>query len=113
MLGPGVIRYLSGIVLMELRAGARTRGDRSAIDKLYRAYIVAGRLVSPTPRIFDRSGSALRQLRLAGCEVRSAAFVHDVLIALTAREIGATVVSANVADFEAIQTIEPFLLERA
>ena len=31
MLGPGIIRYLSAVVVMELRAGARTRSDRTAI----------------------------------------------------------------------------------
>jgi predicted nucleic acid-binding protein len=113
MLGPGILRYLSGVVVMELRAGARVRGDRVAIDRLVRAYASGARLVVPTHRIFDRAGSALRQLKLAGFEIRSASFVHDVLIALSAREIGATVVTSNVRDFEAISRFEPFDLERA
>jgi predicted nucleic acid-binding protein len=36
----------------------------------------------------------------------------DVLIALTARELGATVVTANGGDFEAIRAVESFALER-
>jgi predicted nucleic acid-binding protein len=98
---------------MELRAGAHTRAGRSAVDRLVRSYETAGRLVAPSPRVFDRAGSALRQLRLAGRDVRSAAFVNDVLIALTARELGATVVTANVGDFEAIKAVEPFALEQS
>jgi predicted nucleic acid-binding protein len=34
--------------------------------------------------------------------------VNDVLIALSARSIGATVITQNERDFAAIQTIRPF-----
>jgi predicted nucleic acid-binding protein len=34
-----------------------------------------------------------------------------VLIALTARSIGATAVTANAADFASIQQVEPFAFE--
>jgi predicted nucleic acid-binding protein len=96
---------------MELRAGAHTRAGRAAVDHLVRSYEAGGRLVAPTRGVFDRAGSALRQLRLAGRDIRSASFVNDVLIALTAREMGATVVTANVGDFEAIRAVEAFGLE--
>jgi predicted nucleic acid-binding protein len=112
MLGSGVLRYLSAVVVMELRAGARTRNDRSAIDRLVRAYAAGGRLIAPTNLVFDRAGSVLRKLKLAGREVRSAPFVNDVLIALTARAVGATVVTANLADFEAIREVQPFALDQ-
>jgi predicted nucleic acid-binding protein len=112
MMGSGYVRHLSAVVVMELRAGAHTRAGRTAVDRLVRSYGAAGRLVAPTRRVFDRAGSALRLLRLAGRDVRAASFVNDVLIALTAREIGATVVTANVADFEAIRDIETFALEQ-
>jgi predicted nucleic acid-binding protein len=72
-----------------------------------------GRLVSSPLPVFERAGSLLRRLKLAGPEVRSAAFVNDVLIALSARSIGAAVVTSNVRDFEAIRRIEPFALEEA
>lgn len=113
MLGRGFLRYLSAVVVMELRAGARTRADRIGIDRLARAYSVGGRLLAPPSRIFDRAGFVLRRLRAKGADVRSASFVHDVLIALNARDIGATVVTANVADYAAIRAVEPFSLEAA
>jgi predicted nucleic acid-binding protein len=37
--------------------------------------------------------------------------INDVLIALTARSIGATAVTANAADFASIQQVEPFAFE--
>jgi predicted nucleic acid-binding protein len=112
MLGPGLIRCLSAVVVMELRAGAHTRGGRLAIDQLVRGYEAGDRLLTPPRAVFDRAGSVLRRLRLAGREVRSASLVADVLIALGARAVGATVMTANVSDFEAIQQVEPFDLER-
>jgi predicted nucleic acid-binding protein len=112
LIGSGYVRHLCAVVVMELRAGAHSRAGRTAVDRLVRSYESAGRLVAPTRRVFDRAGSVLRQLRLAGRDVRSAAFVNDVLIALTAREMGATVVTGNVGDFEAIRAIESFALEQ-
>jgi predicted nucleic acid-binding protein len=112
-LGPGLVRYLSAVVVMELRAGAGTRAARHGVDELVRAYGAGGRLIAPPEGAFDRAGTVLRRLRLAGHEVRSASLVADVLIALSARSVGATVVTANVADFESIRDIEPFALEAA
>jgi predicted nucleic acid-binding protein len=112
LMGPSRVRYLCAVVVMELRAGAHTRASRTAVDRMARSNEAAGRLVAPSRAVFDRAGSALRQLRLAGRDVRSAAFVNDVLIALTARELGATVVTANVGDFEAIRAVDSFALER-
>jgi predicted nucleic acid-binding protein len=113
MLGPGLVRYLSAVVVMELRAGAHTRSGRLTIDHLMRVYRASDRLIAPSGAVFDRAGSVLRRLKLAGREVRSASLVNDVLVALGARAIGATVVTANLSDFEAIRQIEPFELERA
>lgn len=113
LLGSGLIRYLSAVVVMELRAGARTRNGRSAIDQLVRSYASGGRLVSPQVAVFEKAGSLLRRLKLAGRDVRSAAFVNDLLIALSARSIGAAVVTKNVRDFEAIRHLEPFALVEA
>lgn len=113
MLGAGLVRYMSAVVLMELRVGAHTRAGRSAIDRLTRSYSSARRLVAPSSHVFEKAGSALRRLRLAGRDVRSASFLNDVLIALTAQALGATMLTANVADFEAIRSIEPFALEAA
>jgi predicted nucleic acid-binding protein len=113
MVGPGFVRYLSAVVVLELRVGARTRSARQAVDKLTRAYQAGGRLVAPSSGAFDRAGSLLRQLKLAGREIRSASLVNDVLIAATARLIGATVVTANTSDFEAIRAVETFEIESA
>ena len=158
MLGPGLVRYLSAVVVMELRAGVSHRASRDAVDALTRGYRSAGRLVAPSSEVFERAGAVLRKLKLAGRNVRDASLsdrvgsrrallaadhrgrvwrgrasasgagagregaegrsepsqgshINDVLIALTARSIGATVVTANAAEFAAIQQVEPFAFE--
>lgn len=55
-----------------------------------------------------RTGAVLRQLKLSVRDVRQASLCNDVLIALTARSIGAAVVTANLDDFTAIRRIERF-----
>jgi predicted nucleic acid-binding protein len=110
VVGPGFVRYLSSVVQMELRAGAITRRARQRLDQLVRAHAAAGRLVAPSPARFDEAGLALRALRLAGQEIRRASLVNDLLIALTARQIGATVCTCDIGDFEAIRRIRDFSL---
>ncbi|WP_437681802.1 type II toxin-antitoxin system VapC family toxin [Sorangium sp. So ce131] len=111
MVGPGLVRYLSGIVLMELRAGATTLPARRAVEHLGRAYRSVGRVMVPDAELFDQAGRALRRLREAGREVRRSSLVNDVLIALSARSIGATVITAD-EDYGAIRSIVDFKLER-
>ncbi|NUQ79144.1 MAG: PIN domain-containing protein [Polyangiaceae bacterium] len=112
MLGPGLVRYLSAVVLMELRVGATMLPARRALDQLARSYRAGGRLITPGAEIFDQAGRTLQRLREGGREVRQASFVNDVLIALSARSIGATLLTAD-ADYEAIGAIVDFKLERA
>ncbi len=110
VVGPGFVRYLSSVVQMELRAGAVTRRARQQLDQLVHAHAASGRLVAPSPAQFDEAGLALRALRLAGQEIRRASLVNDLLIALTARQIGATVCTFDIGDFEAIRRIRDFSL---
>ena len=110
LLGPGVVRCLSAVVLMELRVGATTRRARRAVSQLVRPYETSGRLVAPSARLFDEAAIVLQRLRMRGLEVRRASLVNDVLIALTARAMGARVVTANAADFQAIRDLRRFSL---
>jgi predicted nucleic acid-binding protein len=83
---------------------------RRALDRLGHTYSAARRQLAPTTETFRRAGDVLRALRAGGRDVRRAALVHDVLIALSAREIGAIVYTADEADFAAIREIAPFRL---
>jgi len=113
MIGRGVVRYLSAVVHMELRMGARTKRARRALDQLFAAYRAGDRIIAPSPAIYDDAGSILQRLGNSGREIRRAALVHDVLIALSARSIGAMLITANPDDFVAIRKITDFSLQTA
>ena len=109
------VKYLSAVVLMELSAGAFSARDRRLVQEVTSAFAKAGRILLPTVTIYEEAGDVLRRLQESrGYTVASAyGLVNDVLIALSARSIGATVITQNERDFVAIQTIRPFKLALA
>jgi predicted nucleic acid-binding protein len=111
MLGAGFVRHMSAVVLMELLVGARTPAARRAVARLERAFEATGRVLPPPPAAWKRAGGILRGLRASGREVRRASLVNDVLIALTARDIGATVITNDASDFGAIRKLVDFSFE--
>ena len=106
------VKYLSAIVLMELRAGAFSQRDRRLLQRLQTAFEKAGRVLTPSRTIFVEAGDALRRLQVErGYNVgASHSIANDVLIALSARSIGATVVTQNERDYRAIQAVSSFRL---
>ena len=110
MIGPGLVRYLSAVVHMELRVGAGTLPARRAVDQLVRGYEASGRHVEPARALFDGAGRTLRRLKERGREIRRASLVGDVLIAHTARSLGAAILTGD-RDFETIRSVLDFELE--
>jgi predicted nucleic acid-binding protein len=113
LFGRDTVKYLSAVVLMELRAGAFSPKDRRLVAKLEEAFHGAHRIVGPSPGVFADAGDVLRRLQTErGYRVDAKhSIVNDVLIALSARSIGATVVTQNERDYRAIQHIRPFELQ--
>ncbi len=103
----GVIRF-SAVVLAELYRGARTRSEIRLINSWARRPIV----ITPCREMWVRSGRILARLAvrqsLAPELLRRLHF--DLLIALSARSIGATVVTSDRAHFEFLQEMVPFSL---
>ncbi len=112
LLGRSFARYMSTVVLLELQAGALDPVAVKAVGDLYRAFTRTGRLLSPSPESFWRAGNVLRVLqRRRGFDLRTRfRLVNDCLIALSSRQIGATVITRNQRDFRLIQQIVPFSL---
>jgi predicted nucleic acid-binding protein len=108
---PTVI-HLSAIVLMELRAGAFTHTDIKIIQELAGIYRKNGRLLIPGVPDFMSAGHVLARLQKEqGYELnKMASITNDVLVAVSARRIGATVVMQNRRDFEAINRVKNFSL---
>jgi hypothetical protein len=109
----GAIKYLSAVVLMELRAGAFRPLDRRLLRGVQAAFEKAGRVLVPSGSVFAEAGETLRRLRAEkGYNLASSpSLVADVLIAMSARAIGAVVITQNERDFRAIQSVRPFGLE--
>ena len=109
------VKYLSAVVLMELSAGAFSTRDRRLVREVTSAFAKVGRILVPSVTIYEETGDVLRRLQESrGYTVASAyGLANDVLIALSARSIGATVITQNERDFVAIQSIRPFKLALA
>jgi predicted nucleic acid-binding protein len=107
-----VIKYLSAVVMLELYAAAFSPRDRRVVRSVVAAFDRADRVLVPSGAVYEDAGHALRVLQESrGYQVRgSPSLVNDVLIALSARSNGATVVTSNAKDFAAICEIRPFKL---
>lgn len=106
------VKYLSAVVMLELYAGAFSPRDRRVVRGVVSAFDRVDRILVPSGAVYEDAGHVLRALqasrgfRVAG----SPSLVNDVLIALSARSIGATVMTSNARDFAAIREIRPFKL---
>ncbi|MBI4608918.1 MAG: PIN domain-containing protein [Candidatus Rokubacteria bacterium] len=102
---PWIVRC-SAVVLHELRRGARTNLELRFVNELARKV----RVITPSQRHWLESGGILAVLRrtkgYGPPKLRELAF--DALIALSVREIGATLITLNRQDFEEIRKFIPF-----
>lgn len=104
----------SSVVVQELLAGARTARQRRQAADLYEPFERMRRVVTPTHRIWKEAGAAVAVLWEQFPQMRTkltGGFLNDVLIALSSRSIGATVVTLNGEDFRLIQQYRHFALE--
>jgi predicted nucleic acid-binding protein len=101
----GLRLHLNAVVLMELRAGARSDRQRESVDSLYAEFAGRGRLVVPSADAFAQAGRVLEDLAVReGFALASGprSFTNDVLIAASCREHDVELVTANHRDFIAI-----------
>jgi predicted nucleic acid-binding protein len=111
--GGELVRHLSAVVLMELLAGATTRRAQRAVALIAREHERVGRTVHPSRNAWEGAGVVLRRLQASGRDTRRASLVNDVLIALNAREIGATLVTRDVSDHLAIGQFVDYTIVQA
>jgi predicted nucleic acid-binding protein len=94
---------------MELRLGADTPRRKRAVDRIQAAF-PPGRLIAPLPALFDHAGRLFRTLHGDGSGLADRLDpVNDLLIALTARQMGATIVTSNLQEFYQVGTHLPGL----
>lgn len=97
------------VVLSELRRGASGRKEVRIIDELE----ANARVYAPGVREWKRTGEILSKLRQRhGFDARRLRDLHfDALIGLTARAVGAVIITCNGDDFRLIREYEAFELE--
>lgn len=103
---------VSTVVLHELLVGAADKKTRTAIE---RAVLVPFarrlRLLETSAAVWREAAAVMRALRADGGYTGSLAlpsFHRDVLIAASARSVGATLVTTNARDFDIIAKVYSF-----
>lgn len=104
--------WLSVVVAFEVLQGATS--SRAASDyerRLLEPFRRRGRLLATDARVWRTAAAIMRDLASArryAAKLTMRAFVCDVLIAASCRAVGATLVTANAADFEIIAEVVGF-----
>lgn len=104
--------YLSSIVVEELYAGALDAGAIRLVERHVGALERAGRVVTPTFQDWKEAGKLIAQItrKEPGRKPKIQQMLNDVLLALSARRIGADFYTFNREDFELIRRFQPFSL---
>jgi predicted nucleic acid-binding protein len=106
------VLYMSSVVIEELYAGAFDAISIKLIDRLYETFERLNRLIVPNASDWQKAGKVVAKLgRKYGFEsLYLARIQNDVLIALSARQIGAYVITGNMKDYERIREFLDFKL---
>lgn len=106
--------HFSSVVIQELIAGARTFRQRRQAAALYEPFERAGRIVTPSHSVWKEAGTVVVTLAEKTPQWRdklARGLLNDILIALSGRSLGATVVTRNGEDFRLIRQFKTFALE--
>lgn len=105
--------YLSAVVVQELLTGAVDTVGERLVERFVRRTEQTGRVVIPTYEEWKQAGRVLASIRQREPAQRSriSRLVNDVLLALTARQIGATLYTLDRDDFTLIARYAGFALE--
>jgi predicted nucleic acid-binding protein len=104
------VMHFSAVVGSELLRGIREGKEAQLIENLWQDFKKIRRLVLPNANDWHEAGLVLARIASKhGYEtIGQAKLVHDALIALSARRIGITVVTLNLADFLRIAEFRRF-----
>jgi len=102
--------YMSAVVIEELYAGALDTISIKLLDRMYETFENLGRIVIPEASDWQKTGKVIAKLRQKyGFEEKYLSkTTNDVLIAFSAKRIGAIVVTNNTKDFLRIKEFVNF-----
>ncbi len=93
----GTIRFPS-VVAHELYAGTATASDKQDLDRIRNAFFVAGLTLNPTFDDWCSAGIMLERYARMHGRIDPWRHLGDVLVVLSAAQVGGTVVTWNVSD---------------
>lgn len=101
--------YLHAVVVQELATAINVQARRQLDRQIIQPFERRGRLVVPSYAAWKRSGEIIadlveRKVLSPGGVLRS--FMNDVLLAVSCRENGLTIVTLNETEFRLIATVE-------
>jgi predicted nucleic acid-binding protein len=106
---------LSAVVAHQILVGANDANRLRALERgLLEPFRSRRRLHVPSMRTWELAAEIDRGLRRLGGfagSLGTRAFANDMLIAATARELGATIVTRNLSDFRVIARVMPVRFE--
>ena len=108
------LTYFSSVVVQELLAGACTPRQRRQITALYEPFERVRRIITPSHLVWKEVGRVVAVVLEKTPQLRSklaSGLLNDILMALSARSIGARVVTGNGQGFRLIQQFRVFALE--
>lgn len=102
--------YMSAVVIEELYAGAFDTQSIKLLDRLYKTFKNLNRLLIPEAVDWQTAGKVIAKIgKKYGFEgIFLSKITNDVLIAVSARRIGAIVITNNVKDFLRIKEFVDF-----
>lgn len=105
--------YLSSVVVEELYAGALDDRAVRLVERQVGALERVGRLVAPLLEDWKKAGKlvALITRREPGRKPKVQQMLNDILLALSARRMGADLYTLNRDDFKLIRRYQPFSLK--
>ena len=104
--------FMSAVVIEELYAGAFDTKSIKLLDRLYLTFEGLNRLIIPEAVDWQKTGKIIAKIgRKYGYEsIFLSKITNDVLISVSARRIGATVITNNIKDFLRIKEFVDFKL---
>jgi len=102
--------YFCSVVAQELLSGVVSEIGRKNVDTLISPFERAGRIITPGHNTWKEAGNVQSRLRRERPDLKTklSSMSNDILIAMTSKSIGATVVTLNASDFEAIKSVRNF-----
>lgn len=104
--------YLSSVVAEELYAGALDAAAERLVERYIGAVEKAGRVIAPTFQDWKEAGRLVAQITLREPDRKTKVqqMLNDILLAMSARRLGADLFTFNREDFQLIRRHRPFRL---